>query len=109
MNGSGDSAPLNLIAKRLEPPALVLFQNWKWLDYPVAQRFEEFRQAVLHELENIQRELPVVRPLLDNDEIIHLAEALPDFGELRGQQLPKERPHAHVREIISFAAYRAAA
>src|SRR5262249_28778921 len=46
--------------------------------------------------------------LLDNDEIIHLAEALPNFGELRGQQLPEERPHAHVREIISFAAYRAA-
>ena len=101
--------PLDLIAKRLKPPALLLFQNWKWLEYSVVQRVEEFRQAVLHELENIQRELPVVRPLLDNDEIIHLAEALPDFGELRGQQLPKERPHAHVREIISFAAYRAAA
>src|SRR6476620_5453599 len=101
--------PLNLIAKRLEPPALVLFQNWKWLEYPVAQRFGEFRQAVLHKLENIQRELPVVRALLDNDEIICLAEALPDFGELRGQQLPKERPHTHVRKIISFAADGAAA
>ena len=101
--------PLNLIAKRLEPLALLLFQNWKWLEYPVAQRVEEFGQALLHELENIQRELPVVCPLLDNDEIIYFAEALPDFGELRGQQLPKERPHAYVREIISFAAYRAAA
>src|SRR4029077_16171417 len=100
---------LNLIAKRLEPPALLLFQNWKWLDYPVAQRVEEFGQALLHELENIQRELPVVCPLLHNDEIIHLAKALPDFGELRGQQSPKERPHADVREIISFAAYRAPA
>src|SRR6476620_11151684 len=39
--------PLNLIAKRLEPAALVLFQNWKWLEYPVAQRFEKFQQAVL--------------------------------------------------------------
>ena len=62
-----------------------------------------------HELENIERKLPIVRPLLNNDEIIHLAEALPDFGELRGQQLSKERPHAHVREIISFATYRTAA
>jgi hypothetical protein len=78
-------SPLNLVAKRLKHPALLLFQNWKWLKDPVVQRVEEFRQAVLHELENIQRELPVVRPLLDNDEIIHLAEALPDFGELRGQ------------------------
>src|SRR6476659_3222128 len=42
--------PLNLIAKRLEPPALLLFQNWKWLEYSVAQRFEEFRQRVLREL-----------------------------------------------------------
>ena len=93
MNGSSEVRPLNLIAKRLEPLALPLFQNWKWLDYPVAQRVEEFRQPLLHELENIQRELTVVRPLLDNDEIIHIAEALPNFEELRGQQLPKERPH----------------
>src|SRR5512132_1981006 len=88
-------SPFNLIAKRLEPPALLLFQNWKWLKYPVAHRVEEFRQALLRKLENIHRELPVVCPLLDNDEIIYLAKALPDFGELRGQQLPKERPHAH--------------
>ena len=72
--------PLNLVAKRLKPSALLLFQNRKWLEYSVVQRVEEFRQAVLHELENIQRELPVVRPLLDNDEIIHLTEALPDFA-----------------------------
>ena len=38
-----------------------------------------------------------------------LAESLPDLGELCGQQLPKKRPDAHVSEIISFAAYRAAA
>src|SRR6476660_10469858 len=71
--------PLNLIAKRLKPLALLLFQNWKWLDYPVAQRVEEFLKTFLHELENIPCELPVVGPLLDNDEIIHLAEALPHF------------------------------
>jgi hypothetical protein len=71
---------------------LPLFQHWKWLAYLVVQRVEEFRQALLHELENIQRELSVVRPLLDNGEIIHLAETLPDFGELRGQQLPKSGP-----------------
>jgi hypothetical protein len=58
---------------------LLLFQNWKWLKYPVTQRVEEFRQALFSELENIPRELPVVCPLLDNDEIVHLAEPLPDF------------------------------
>src|SRR5436305_7248708 len=77
--------PLNLIAERLKVAALPLFQNWKWLEYPIVQRVEEFRQTVLHELENIQRELPVVRPLLDNHEMIELAEALPDLAELRGQ------------------------
>src|SRR4030095_172560 len=97
------------MAKGLESPALLLFQNWKRFDDAVAQRVKEFRETLSHEIENIPRELSVVRPLLDNDEIIHLAEALPDFGELRGQQLPKQRPHAHVGEIISFAAYRAAA
>src|SRR6476469_2870677 len=45
--------PLNLIAKRLEPAALVLSQNLKWLEYPVAQRFKEFGHPVLHKLENI--------------------------------------------------------
>jgi hypothetical protein len=39
----------------------------------------------LHEVENIQRELPVVRSLLDDDKIIGLAQALPDFGELCAQ------------------------
>ena len=101
-------SPLNLIAKRLEPPVLLRFQNWKRLEYLVAQRVKEFRKTLLQELENIPRELPVVRPLLDNDEIIHLAEALPDFRELPGQQLPEKRPDADVSEIISFAAYRAA-
>src|SRR5437867_2071648 len=102
-------APFNLLAKCFQRLTLPLLQNRKRLDDPIAQRVEKIRQALLHELENIPRELPVVRPLLDNDEIIHLAEALPDFGELRGHQLPEERPHAHVREIVSFAAYRAAA
>src|ERR1700751_3311611 len=87
--------PLNLIVERLELPALLLFQHWKWFKYPIAQRVEKFRQTLLRELEDIQRELPVVRTLLDNDKIIRLAEALPNFMELRDQQLPKKRPHAH--------------
>jgi|SRR6516162_801437 len=72
-------SPLDLIVKRLEHPTLLRFQNWKWLEYPVAQRVEEFRETLLQELQDIPRELTVVRPPLDNDEIIHLAEALPDF------------------------------
>src|SRR3954467_4187404 len=76
--------PLNLVAKRLKVAALLLFQNWKRLEYAIMQRVEELRQAVLHEFKDVQRELPVVRPLLDNDEIIQFAEALPYFAELRG-------------------------
>ena len=73
------------------------------------KRVEEFRQLVLHKLENIQCELPVVRTLLGNNEIVHLADTLPNFEKLQGQQLAKERSHTHVGEIISFAAYGAAA
>src|SRR5215469_1663715 len=97
--------PLNFIAKRLELRALLLFQNWKWFKYPIAQRVEKFWQALLHECENIQREPPVVCALLENNKIIRFAEALPDFAELRDQQLSKKWPHAYVRKIISFAAY----
>src|ERR1043166_7304067 len=82
-------SPLNLIAERLEFPALVLFQNWKWLNYPIAQCSKEFRRTVLNKLENIPRKLSVVRALLDNDKVICLTEMLPYFGELRGQQLSK--------------------
>src|SRR5215472_16036773 len=81
--------PLNLVAKHFECPALSRLQDWKWLQYPVAQRFEEFREAVLHKLESIPRKLSVVRPLFDNEEIICSAEALPDFEKLRGHQFPK--------------------
>src|SRR5262249_55473806 len=84
--------PLHLIAKRLDIPALLPLQDWKWLDYLIAQRIEEIRQTVLRELENIHSELTVVRPLLDDHKIIGFVEAFPDFGELRGQQLPKKRP-----------------
>jgi hypothetical protein len=103
------SLPVNLIAKRPQHPALLLFQRCKWLDYPVAQRVKEFREPLLHELQNIPRELPIVRAMLDNHETFNLPEAFPDFGELRGKQLPKQRTHADVREIVTFATYHAAA
>src|SRR5215216_375566 len=96
--------PVDLVAKCFQLLTLPLLQNWKWFKYPVAQCVKEFRHAVLHELENIPRELPVIRPLLDNDEVIHFAEALPNFEELPSQQLSKDRSNAHVREIISFTA-----
>src|SRR4051812_44215067 len=101
--------PLNFVTKRLKHSALLPFQNSKWLEYPVAQCVGKIRHPRLHELENIQCELAAVRSLLDDDEIIGLAQALPDFAELHGQQLPKERPDAHICEIVPFAAYLASA
>jgi hypothetical protein len=49
-----------------------------------------------------------VSPLLNNDKIIDFTELLPDLSELCQHQLPKERADADVREIIAFAANRAA-
>src|SRR5204863_8784583 len=37
---------LNLIPKRLDPSAVLLFQIWKSHEYPIAPRAGEFRQAV---------------------------------------------------------------
>ncbi len=47
--------------------------------------------------------------LLNNDKVVDFAEFLPDLCELCNHQLPEKRPDADVSEIISFAAYRAAA
>ena len=43
----------------------------------------------------------MVRALLDNDEVVDLAEPFPHFRELSGQQLSEKRANAHVCEIIA--------
>src|SRR5207244_4406936 len=102
-------APLNFLAKCFQHSLLPLLQNRKWLDDSVAQSFEEFWQAFLRPFQNVVRELPVVRALLDNFEIIDFAESFPDLGELRGQQLAEQRPHTHVGKIIASPPDRAPA
>ena len=47
-----------------------------------------------------------VRALFDDDEIVDLAEPLPNFGELRGEQPAEQRTDADVREIISLSSDR---
>ena len=101
-------APFNPVAKWFQSLRLSLLQNWKWLDYSVAQSFEEFRRALLQRFENVARELPIMRALLDNHEVVDFAESLPDFRELRAQQVPKQRADTHVGEIIAFPSNRAA-
>ena len=50
------------------------------------------------------RKITVMRALLDNDEVLDLAEPLPHFRELHSQQLPEKRADAHVREEIAMPA-----
>src|SRR6476661_6358257 len=101
-------APFNSVAKWFQTLRLSLLQNWKWLDYSVTQSFEESRRSLLQRFEYVARELPIMRALLDNREVVDFAEPLPDFRELRPQQLPKQRADTHVSEIIALASNRAA-
>ena len=101
--------PFNLVSKGFQRLRLALSQNRKWLDYSIIQSFEEFRRACLGRLENVARELAIVRTLLGNDKIVDFSELLPDLSELCQDQFPEERADADVSEIITFAANRAAA
>ena len=49
----------------------------------------------------------MMRALLDNNEVVDLAELLPYFRELSGQQLAEKGADAHVREIIAAPPNRA--
>ena len=51
----------------------------------------------------------MMRALLDNDEVVGLAEPLPYFRELRSEQLPEKRADAHVCEVITVPPNRAPA
>ena len=57
---------------------------------------------------NVARELAIMRTLFDDDEIVDLAESLPNFGKLRRQQLSKHRADAHVSKIVAGFSNRAA-
>src|SRR5438552_15042787 len=96
------------LLKWLQCQRLPLSQNRKWLDDSVPQDFEKFRGMFFQELENVARELAIMRTLFDDDEIVDLAESLPDFGELRRQQLSKHRADAHASKIVAGFSNRAA-
>src|SRR6266436_2291355 len=89
-------APFNLVPKWFQYLRLALSHNRKWLDYPVAQTFEEFRGAFSGRLENVARELTIVRALLNNDEVFDLTELRPDLSKLCQHQLPEKRADADV-------------
>src|SRR5439155_15836989 len=99
-------APFNLVAKWFQYLRLALSQNRKWLDYSIAQTFEEFRGAFSGRLENVARELTIVRTLLNNDEIVGFTELRPYLSKLGRHQLPEKRADADVSEIITFPANR---
>ena len=47
--------------------------------------------------------------LFDNDKVVGLAELLPHFHKLRGQQSPKKRTDTYIREVIALPPNRAPA
>ena len=49
----------------------------------------------------------MVGSLLNNDEIVDLAEPFPHFRELHRQQLSEKRSDAHIRKIIATPSNRA--
>ena len=51
--------------------------------------------------ENIFRELSVMRALLEDGEVVDLAESFPNFGKLGGEQFSKEWPDANVGKKIA--------
>ena len=101
--------PLDLMAKTFKRPLLPLLQNGKRLDYSVAQRCEELRLAFFCKLEDVVRELAIMRTLFNDYEVIDLSQLLPNFGKLRTEQLAEQRPHADVGKIIAVSSDRAAA
>ena len=86
-----------------------ILQNGKRFDDPIAQGFEECGLEFADRSEHIAREVAVMRALFGDDEIVDLAEPLPDLHELRGQQLPEERADTYAREIIAATANRGSA
>src|SRR6266487_1738838 len=98
------SSPLHAICELFQRLQLSILQNGKRFDDPIAQGFEKCRLEVADRSEHIAGEVAVLRALFGDDEIVDLAEPLPDLHELRGQQLPEERTNAYAREVIAAAA-----
>jgi len=97
------SSPLHAIAKFAERLRLSILQRRKRLDDSVAQSGKEFRETFPRRVESVTREVAMVRALLDDDEIVDLAEAFPHLGKLRGEQLSEERTDADISNVIALA------
>ena len=103
-------APFNFVSKRFQHLRLALSQNRKRLDYSVVAKLRRIPARVIWQNSRTSRaNWPSCAPCSTMTKSLILPSSLPDFGELCGHQLPEKRPDADVREIISFAAYRAAA
>jgi len=102
-------APFHFIAKQLECLQLSILQDGERLDDSIAQSGKKIRAAFARRLKDITRKVAMMSPLFDNDKVIDLVEPFPYLRELRGQQLSKKRPDAHVCEVISTPPNRASA
>src|SRR6266702_749123 len=95
------SAPLDFVPKFRERQRLSILQDRKRLNDSVPQSREKIRPTSAYRLKNVVRKVTMMRALLDNNEVVDLAELLPYFRELSGQQLAEKGADAHVREIIA--------
>src|SRR5437870_4028845 len=94
-------APINLLAKVGQRFRLSILQNRKRFDDLKTEGFEELRLLLARRREHVAHEFAVMRALLDDDEVVGVPKAFPDFSELGGKQLAKQWADAHVREIIA--------
>ncbi len=100
--------PFRACGKGQQHPLLPLPQQSERLHNPITHRRKQVRVLFAQRLQHIAREFTMVCALLDDHEIIRPAERFPNLGKLTGDQFPKQRPHAHAREIIAPPPDRAA-
>src|SRR6476619_5062535 len=80
---------------------LKLPQGWKGLDDPIFNCLEDFAPQ---RSENIQGELPVVRPLLNQGKACRFAKSRPHFSKLTCEDSSEDRADADIREKVSVFA-----
>src|SRR6185369_14790441 len=93
--------PSNVFVEEGECPALLFAQSMEWLHDPITDGAETFRRMCRKRRQNVVRQRTLVRSLFYQGEVVRVSELLPDFLELRRQQLSERGSHAYVREVVT--------
>ena len=89
--------PGDLVAEFRQGFLLSRLQNRKGLDDAITER----RWKFTHRRQDIVRELPMMRALFDNREIIRTPHDFPHLRELRREHSPEKRSDTDIGEIIA--------